>query len=375
MNRDRKILYILNGLFWGILLLVLFVPNVTLTKMILAPTMAVFAAVVYIAVKKRSLLSIHKRQVAYLTPLIAFVYVTVYYLTGLYFGFYASLVRFSLETVFRHILPTVMLIVASEMIRSVFLAQKNKCVDVSSFAALVLLDAQMHAISDGMATFYGFVDTFGYVLFPAVTGNLLYHYLSRKYGSLPIILYRTVLSVYPYVIPYTPATPSAWVAFSKLITPLLVYLFLFILYEKRKYAVSRKKRKSHLAASAACLLFMIITVMLISCQFRYGLIVVGSESMTGAANKGDALIYEQYDGQIIVKGQIIIFEKDGRKIIHRVVDIERVDGELRYYTKGDANEYADTGYITESQIVGVSSARLLYIGYPTVWLRELFTKR
>lgn len=36
-------------------------------------------------------------------------------------------------------------------------------------------------------------------------------------------------------------------------------------------------------------------IMLISCQFRYGILVIGSGSMTGTINKGDAIIYETLD--------------------------------------------------------------------------------
>ena len=43
---------------------------------------------------------------------------------------------------------------------------------------------------------------------------------------------------------------------------------------------------------------MIITaglIMLISCQFTYGIMVIGSKSMTGTLNKGDAIIFEKYE--------------------------------------------------------------------------------
>ena len=59
-------------------------------------------------------------------------------------------------------------------------------------------------------------------------------------------------------------------------------------------------------------------------------------------------------------------------IIHRVEKIENVDGVIRYYTKGDANESMDSGYITDAHIVGVINLKIKYIGYPTLWVRSLF---
>ena len=90
--------------------------------------------------------------------------------------------------------------------------------------------------------------------------------------------------------------------------------------------------------------------MLISCQFKYGLLVVGSESMTGTLNKGDAVVFERYDDQTIKEGQVIIFNFNDIQTIHRVVDIRKVNGEYRYYTKGDANQRNDDEYRTEKDI-------------------------
>ena len=42
-------------------------------------------------------------------------------------------------------------------------------------------------------------------------------------------------------------------------------------------------------------------------------------------------------------------------------------------TKGDANDPQDSGYITQDQIVGVVSGfKLRGLGWPTIWLRDIF---
>jgi hypothetical protein len=43
-----------------------------------------------------------------------------------------------------------------------------------------------------------------------------------------------------------------------------------------------------------------------------------------------------------------------------------------YFTKGDANEDRDDGFVTKSQIVGLTKARVPFIGYPTVWINSIF---
>ena len=113
-------------------------------------------------------------------------------------------------------------------------------------------------------------------------------------------------------------------------------------------------------------------VMLISNRFTYGLLVIATESMTGEINKGDAVVFERYDGQVIEEGQVIVFEQNGAMIVHRVVDIQRVNGENRYFTKGDANESQDAGYIRKSDIRGLADLKIPCVGYPTILLHSLF---
>jgi len=96
--------------------------------------------------------------------------------------------------------------------------------------------------------------------------------------------------------------------------------------------------------------------------------------MTGTINMGDAIIYRQYENEIIQKGQIIIFDYNGIQTIHRIVDIKNVNGEIRYYTKGDANRNLDDGYTTNEKIQGLVKLRIKYLGQPTLWLRNLFEK-
>lgn len=94
--------------------------------------------------------------------------------------------------------------------------------------------------------------------------------------------------------------------------------------------------------------------------------------MAGHINKGDAIIYERYDGGLINKDEVIVFKRDNIKVIHRVIDVRVVNDEYRYYTKGDANMQRDDGYVTAKDIIGTTDLRIKYIGYPSLWLRDIF---
>ena len=73
-------------------------------------------------------------------------------------------------------------------------------------------------------------------------------------------------------------------------------------------------------------------------------------------------------------GNVIVFRKDFKYVIHRVVDKEQVNGEYRFYTKGDNNVQEDAGYVTEENLVGNVRLKLRKVGLPTVWLNQMFRR-
>jgi signal peptidase I len=147
--------------------------------------------------------------------------------------------------------------------------------------------------------------------------------------------------------------------------------FVSALYAKKKTYAVKKGKKLGMITTAIAVIIIISSAMLISCQFRFGALVIATGSMTGEINKGDMIIYERYDGQAIEEGQVIVFMQNSSRVVHRVVKIENIGGEVRYYTKGDANEDMDMGFRLKSDIVGLTDIKLAYVGYPTLWLREI----
>ena len=120
---------------------------------------------------------------------------------------------------------------------------------------------------------------------------------------------------------------------------------------------------------------MAVLIMLVSGQFHYSLLVIATPSMTGSINQGDAVIYEKYDGDVIEEGDVIVFTKDGSSlIVHRVVGIQKIDGNVYYTTKGDANTSSDSGFVVEENVRGIVKCKVSHVGHPSLWLRDLFKK-
>ena len=373
MHTDRRVLYTVSLASLAILLVAFFIPDSS-GRIVAALFLAPLAFATHYFVKKRSVYSYHKWTVLLLMGVIALLFLTLYYLSGFYFGFYRTGYVFDSYYILNFVLPIAVIIVTSEIIRSIFLAQNSRIADVLSYLVCILGEVMICSGLSGVRSFAQFMDVVGLTLFPAIFANLLYHYLARRYGAYPNIAYRLVITLYTYIIPYKPAMQDSLYAFFSLLLPLAIYLFISALFEKKKRLALGKRTWLSTSVTVVAVGLMLAFVMLISNQFYYGAFVIATESMTGELNVGDVAIYEQYDDQTVIEGQVIAFENGKNVFVHRVVDIEYVDGVKRYYTKGDYNEDRDAGFITDDNIVGLVRLKVPFIGYPTLWMRSLFAR-
>ena len=308
----------------------------------------------------------------------ALVLVMVLYLSGLRFGFYKNPYGLSIKNFFRYFLPIAVIIAATEVVRAVLIVQGDKLVTALCYLSCVVADMLIVSNIPAVTSFNQFMDLVAGALFPALLSNLLYSYLSKRYGMYPNIAFRAITVLYAYTFRIVPGIGDSILNFFRLLIPIAIYLFIDVLFEKkRRYALGNKSRLwvfTSRVLTVVVLVLMIGTVMLVSNQFRYGSLVIATGSMTGELNKGDVVIFESYTNQPIIEGQVIVFEKYDVMVVHRVVDIEIINGNTRYYTKGDANEDWDEGFITKAEVVGLAEKKLPYLGYPTLWMRSLFKR-
>lgn len=95
------------------------------------------------------------------------------------------------------------------------------------------------------------------------------------------------------------------------------------------------------------------------------LYIVRTNSMAPALQAGDAIVLRP-PGQMPAVGDIVTYEKSGKVITHRVVEIR--DGAA--IVKGDANEGPDPWSVRPSEIRGIAAARIPYLGYFLAFLRQ-----
>jgi len=371
MKRNNMILYLISiSLF--IFSFVMFFFPVKNFKLIVAVLLLIYVILTNFFIKKRNISSINKGQMSLLFFILGILFLLVLYLLGLSFGFSKAIYVLSIPTIFNFIVPIIVIVVAYEFIRNAFLSQEDNNITILSFIIGVCVDLFVFTNLDLFANFDVFMSAIGIALLPAIASNILYTYISKNFGAKPNIIFRLITCLYLYIIPVTPNIPELIFAFIKLIFPVLMYIILTKMYEKKKrFQPKSKKTTFSYIITGFLFTIMISIMMLVSCQFKYCMIVIGSDSMKGAFSTGDVVIYEKYDNQIIEENQIIAFKKNEVLTIHRVISVENINGEIRFTTKGDANESLDEGYVFQDQIVGVVNFKISYIGYPSIFIRNL----
>lgn len=375
---DKKVNRIASASLVAALLLVLLLPMEESGRIVAALLLLLAAVLIPLFIKKRGIPSIHTKQVLLILTVIALLYLMLFYLSGARFGFYRNPYRLTLKNLWRFFLPIGVIIVCTEIVRYVLMAQKDFLTKALCYVACVMADMLICSNIPSVTSFNEFMDLVAGALFPALLSNFLYNYLTKRYGMYPNIVFRLLTTLHAYTFSITTGMETSLINLIRLFLPIIIYLFIDALYEKKvKYALGNKSRLWKVASVVLTIVVVIImigTVMLVSNQFKYGALVIATESMTGEINKGDVVLFERYENQEITEGQVIVFEQSGSMIVHRVVDIEIINGVAHYYTKGDANEDLDAGYITDANIVGVTSFKLPYLGYPTLWMRGLFKR-
>ena len=346
--------------------------NKVITRQILAIVLLVFMGITTLLIKTYKMDLTNKRQIILLLTGIGVIYVAVLYLIGIFAGFYNATVKLSLWSIWKYIIPYIVIIISSEMIRKKIVLKEDKISKIIILVIMVMLDVILTTNIYNMNTAKDYFTLVSFVIFASIANNLLFNYIEIQYrNAKAIIIYRIITTVYVYVFPIIPDLYIFLESIIKMVVPYIIYIILENVYSKQKLVVTIETRKKERIISTIVYIITVIIVMLISCKFKYGVLVIGSGSMTGTINKGDIILYEKYKNTDDIKvGNIIVFYEDDIKVIHRIIDQKLMGEETRYYTKGDANQKQDEGYRETKDIIGQVKARIPYMGWFTLWIND-----
>ena len=324
-----------------------------------------------------------KRRFTYETMFSIFSYTVIYlmitYIVGIKLGFNANIYKFNMINIIKNILPYTVLIILSELLRDEITRKAD-----NSFLAyilitfiLIMIDSTIFANTFDITIGDGQIKYIFFIILPSISKNILLLYITKIGGLYPCLIYRIIMDLKMFILPIFPDFGYYFESILSVCYPAFLGFIINSGLQKYKNEQidSRNIRRSKFFAYSTVITItfaVVCIVVLASGKFRYTVISIGSGSMTGTINKGDVVIYERKSNECVPKlGDVLVFRKENKLVVHRIINIVNLKDETVYYTKGDANEKEDGYPINEEEVVGVVKKRIKFVGIPSVALNEL----
>ena len=373
MAKRRDSAYIYFAFVIVFLLLNLLVLNIS-AKLQLLPIFIIIFLLSFIFFKFRKDKTYARIQVTITMLLIGIVQIVLYLLTGFLEGFSKNAISMSFNRFLTVILPIILILVVIELLRYMISVkfEENNLIRILSITMFVLFDVTLFGSNVIFNSLDSVLEFLGITFFPSLVSNIVFDDMVVKYGYKPILVYRLLTTLCYYMLPIVPNMYILFRAIARIVIPLIFYFILSYMYDRVTFQEALKVKPKISISSIIILILVIIMAGLISCEFRYGILTIGSGSMTGTLNKGDIAFFEKFNGQELEIGDIIIFKRGKRNIVHRITQVGIFNDEYVYITKGDKNKVEDNGYVYQKDIQGIVLYRIKYIGYPSIWIRNLF---
>lgn len=305
-------------------------------------------------------------------------YLIINFMSGLIFGYTSNPYSNKLIPFLTNFWQIVIVIMGIEYTRSYIINEnKNNKLFVILFTIIfILLEINFSKL---FSSINDREELFKYVsstLLPLIFGNILYTYLTIKGSYKLVYIYRVIVEVTFLIVPILSNFDWFMIGIRGIIVPAIIYLVLkYTSNYKSVRTRSNGRKKQNPLIYVPVFSIILIFVLFMAGIFIYEPIAVLSNSMNPVFYRGDVVIYSKVDNnklKNIKKYNIIIYSKDGQAVVHRVVDKYIKDGETYFITKGDANISNDLNPVSESQVIGVYQLSIKYIGYPSVWLNQIF---
>ena len=357
-----------------IFLLLSIIYNKVINKKMIAIVLLVFMFISDKVIKNTKTKYTNNKEMIAILSILGVSYVAILYLIGFLTSFYAATIKISVWSVVNYIIPYIVIIVSTELIRKTILLKESKNTDKVIITIITtMIDLTLNVNIQSVTTIKEYFTIITFTIIASIASNMLYNYIVIKYRNAGAnIAYKLITTMYMFVFPILPNIYVFLETVLRIIIPYIIYIILEAMYSKKTEVITVKERKKEKIISVISITIIIIIVMLVSGQFKIGALVIGSGSMTGTINKGDIIIYERYGKTEEIKtGDIIVFKNENIKIVHRIIDQRLLGEETRYYTKGDANQKEDEGYRLDKDIIGQVKFRIPSIGYLTLWINDM----
>ena len=300
--------------------------------------------------------------------------------SGIFIGFLSNAYSLTFLKILNNIIGPIVIIIFFEIFRYILISSNKN--DKKFLILFAILSSIFEiAISFKVINFRGFANIF-YTLFrditPIVIKNFVLSYLCSKSSFKAPMLYRLVMETYEFILPIIPNISEYINTMIRIILPTAIYMIVIHYINRVEYEMNHSSDRAYEKSSFKLIdipiyLVLILLVCLVSGLFPHTLMSIGSNSMTPDISKGDVVIIEKLNKKdTLKKGNIIAYRNKNMIIVHRIVEVRKDGKKTIYKTKGDANNSVDDMDIEFEDVKGRVLFKVPFVGYPAVWLKELF---
>lgn len=326
-----------------------------------------------------------KKDKAQTVFIIILFYLIIYFISGLFFGYSASPLSHEPLYILKNIWTFLMIIIFQEYVRFSLINNNKRSKLFIILVTLLFILVNINFLNFEN-NFISGESTFKYIsstIIPVIAQNILFTYLSIKCGFESVLAYRLPIMLSTIILPILPKLD--WFVSSLFDLALCFIVFICINYLNTKKYMDRKEklskrtvRRENPVRYIPFLLILFVFVGFVAGFFKYMPVAIMSNSMAKLINRGDIVIIDklsQDEKKELQIYDIIEYELDGSMIVHRIVEIETDNsGNMIFTTKGDNNDSVDNEKVLENQVRGKVKLKIPVIGYPVIWLNDLFNK-
>lgn len=372
-----------NYIIYGLLIVYLlvntfvFVPlNLPLLNEIINPFIWIIICTISVYLTHDSTLRVKgERDKTQSLLIILIIYIIVYFLLGLVFGFEKTPYAKNLLSIMKNIWIFGGTVIFQELVRESLIKSDKK--HIINFIITMIIFLLINVNFSNFSSHFTDVKTgFTYIsatLIPAVLESALVTYLDYIGGAKFGIIYRLFVLLPPFLVPIIPDLDWFGTALVGITLPMVIYVYLNYIHVKRSERLTRReKRKYNPVVYTPIFVFIALLAGFVIGLFKYQPIAVISGSMSPTFDRGDAAVIRKLSTQEkeeLKKGDIIQFVSGTKIVIHRIHDITNDEyGNKLFITKGDHNNAPDVDKVHLEKVKGKVSFIIKYIGYPSVWL-------
>ena len=305
-------------------------------------------------------------------------YSVLTYLMGLFLGFLNTGYNLTILNIIKNIVINGLIIGLVEIIRYAIIKKGYK------YKSIIVLSVIVFILSDITLVIRGFDLSIGSdllkfmlsIVFTSIAKNVFLTYLTLKVGYKSAIAYRLVMELPAYFMPFFPDLGIYIDTIFKIILPAIITIVVYFKFIRNNpdEVDSKNNKVVKKIVMAIIIIALLVLVGLTTGIFKYHSLVIGSGSMTPNINKGDIIIVKKLNDkekEKLAVDDVLVFKHEDITVVHRIIEIVEEDGEYTYYTQGDNNPTPDDYPITTENVIGTTNMRIMYIGWPTIWLSDL----